>query len=217
MPANPPPIPTTTAARKSVLPALLIGAFLCVLLSAAVGWGVVQGFRKLQHLRVSSAPKFAATDWASREVGELSLESPYPFMDGPDVESRIPEAARSMIVSMKVHQSQGSPASFLVMSSRVEYRDLPHANLDGAVNGAIQEAGKSLGDADPQFTAIPITIDGLPGRRATYHSPDTNRPLHIEAVFTAHSNRLWQTQVIYVDPASSPDADRILNSLKIRR
>jgi hypothetical protein len=115
----------------------------------------------------------------------------------------------------------GSGTNPRVAITRMKAKPGVPVSLDGATNGAMKGAIGSLnkapgGGANVQFTTTPLTIDGLPARKATYTGQAEGNTAHIDGVFIQNGQKVWQVQVITVGDTSAADITRITDSVHIK-
>jgi len=165
------------------------------------------------------APRYTQTDWTLRPLGDVTVETPFEFGPGPDLMLQVPAETRQTLQSLESFRSQGTSDSFGALVSRGVYKTNTTPDLDGAVRGALQNVATAVDDKNPSFNLKSTTISGRQARTASYHRKPTDQAdqeTHVLAAFVADENRLWQLIVVYTDEASTVDAERILNSFKIR-
>src|ERR1041385_359603 len=111
------------ARNKTVFTILtVLGGLVLLSIGLAIGNKIGRhGVRAIMNF-AGGPPKFAAADWAPRNVQDVTLTAPFDFGPGPDISAQLPKQVRDAINSMQIFQSRGTPKSFVVMVSRIEYK-----------------------------------------------------------------------------------------------
>ena len=182
-------------------------ALVFVALAAAAGFRPAEAF-----WRWCSPPAEAADTWQKQTIGELTLESPKPFAEGPDVRQELPEEVRNAFAEYDLQQAIDGP-NFAVTIVRMVLKDGKQPNLDGAANGGMKQAIVSLGDDDPKFEITSTRINGLEARRGSYHKKLGDDSCHIESLVIVRNDTIWQTRVLVRGDARVVDATRVITSV----
>ena len=182
-------------------------ALVLVALAAAAGFRPAEAF-----WRWCSPEAQAADTWKKQTVGELVLESPKPFAEGPDARKDLPEEVRNAFAEYDLQQAMDGP-DFAIAIVRMVLKDGKQPNLDGAANGGMKQAIVSLGDDDPKFELTSTRINGLEARRGSYHKKVGDDSWHIESLVIVRDDTIWQTRVLVRGDARVVDATRVITSV----
>ena len=194
----------------------MVGWVIVVLIAAFLGKNAARNnFGSLRAPNEMGAPHFPANSWVKRDHGNISLSSPLAFGLGPDISSELPADVSKALEHYELLDTGEVSSSFRATISRVHYKPSVQVSLDGAMNGSITQATAALGDVEPNYTSLPIKIDGLQARRATYRNKIAGRIVHIDAVSIQHEQKIWQVTVFYSGDAATTDAKRLLDSIHI--
>ena len=157
-----------------------------------------------------------AADWQKQTMQEISAELPTALAPGPDVMGSLPEQVKKLIQSYEIKQAQDG-AEFVVVLARIEYKEEVSPSVDGAANGAMTQAAKAMGDADPKYDIKKTTVDGLEARRASYHNKVNGQDIHMEALLALDGKKIYQAQIIFTSAERVKDAERIISSLHFNK
>jgi hypothetical protein len=107
----------------------------------------------------SEIVSFEDSDWGRKQILGVRFESPF---DLSETEVDLPNSIKQYIKIMKTYQYDAQALSLFI--SRVEYNDGIVTDIDGAVNGAVQNMKASKGVSDFTYDVKPITKNFLTGR-----------------------------------------------------
>lgn len=199
------------SARLDPVTRVLVALMLVAVAAAA-------GFRPAVAFWRWCAPEAeAAAAWKKQQVGELTIESPQPFAEGPDVTKELSEPVRNAFAEYNVQQAMDGE-NFAIAVVRMVLKDGKQPNLDGAANGGMKQAIISLGDKEPKFELTSTKISGLEARRGSYHKKLADKKLgevalHIESLVIVRNDTIWQVQVIVRGDERVVDATRVITSV----
>src|SRR4051812_7051394 len=182
-------------------------ALVLVALAAAAGFRPAEAF-----WRWCSPDVEAANAWKKQTIGELTLESPQPFVQAPDVTKQLPEQVRNAFAEYDIQQAMDGP-DFAIATARMVLKGGKKPNLDGAANGGMKQAIASLGDKEPKFELTSTKINELDARRGSYHKKLGDDSWHIESLVIVRDDTIWQIQVIVRGDTRVVDATRAITSV----
>lgn len=171
-----------------------------------------------KQVRSGLVPSYTEGDWAIRPLGDATVEAPFHFGPGPDYLAMMTPEDRSVMEFSETYQSQGPTNSFGVQVLRRGMKAHIAPDLDKSLRGPLLKMAQALKDPNPQFAFQPAIISGRRALIASYHKgaqPD-GKPKHVLAASVVEGTLIWQITIIYDDEATTPDAERILKSFKIR-
>lgn len=193
---------------------LVVG--LVVVISAIIGSAVSkEAIRFFRERRANHPPSFSANAWATRNFGDISIDAPFAFGPGQNLSDQLPKQVRDAVDYQEFFDSGDSTPGFRVAVSRFAYKPGIPVSLDGAVNGSVTSAAAAAGDHAPKFNTTTVKVNGLDGRRATYHGTASGQSVHMDSLFAQHGQKIWQVQIIYFSAASAKDSQRVLDSVRI--
>ena len=171
-------------------------------------------------LAISIAGCGKSKSWATRDLTDLTVETPYVVGPGPDVKASLPQQVRDSMEYFETLDT-GDGTNPRVMVSRMAGKPGIAMSLDGATNGAMNGGISSLGKAtgetvNPKFTTSSLKIDGLEARKASYTGQAKGKSVHLDGVFVQKGQKVWQVQVITLGDSSAADIARIVDSVHIK-
>jgi hypothetical protein len=107
----------------------------------------------------SEIVSFEDSDWGRKQILGVQFESPFELSE---TEVELPPSVKQYVKLMKTYQYDSQALSLFI--SRAEYNDGIATDIDGAVNGAVQNMKASKGVSDFIYTVKPITKNFLAGR-----------------------------------------------------
>lgn len=177
-----------------------------------VGLAAAAGFRPAETFWRWCAPEVEAADsWKKQTVGELTLESPQPFAQGPEGAKEPAAPMQNAFAEYSLQQAMDGQ-DFAVTVARMVLKDGKQPNLEAA-NGGMKQAILSLGDKEPRFELTSTKINGLEARRGSYHNKIQDDSWHIESLVIVRNETIWQVQVIVRGDARVVDATRVITSV----
>jgi len=157
--------------------------------------------------------------WATRDVTDITVDTPYNLGPGPDVSGSLPPQVRNALEYFEVVDT-GEATNPRITVSRIAYKPGLQVSLEGAMNGAMNGAlvplTKAGGEANPKFTSSSLVIDGLQARKSTYTGSVKGRSIHLDGVFVQNGQKIWQVQVTTDGDSSATDIARIVDSVHIK-
>jgi hypothetical protein len=168
---------------------------------------------------VAPAPPGApAADWERREAGEILLDAPFPFEDGPDVLPKAPEKVRDTLVSVKTYKAGGQKWGFQVSITALIYKPGVPVDIDKAIKAMTDKLAAFLGDQDHKLVIAATKISGVEARHSQFHGTGHNgRPIYAVLMVMQQGQKLWEVQTIAVNEAVVPDLARVMASIGIER
>jgi hypothetical protein len=161
----------------------LNGLSLMVLLPAVRAW------QRDAQIRAAGA-----REWRTYAVGDtgLSLSLPGP-LEPQAIE--IPEDVRQATAKLSVYKYDADGISIGV--TEAVYAPGVHANLDGAINGALANISGRAGDGAVTHSRTDVQIDGRPGAVVGFQIRGGGEALDGSGLFLTKGNHTWIVIVVY--------------------
>lgn len=154
------------------------------------------------------------SDWKIKNIfySGLTIETPFELKESI---LELPTEYRNMIKEMLSYQYSSNPFSMNV--AYVVYPDEIIPDLDGAVQGAINNMRAAKGVESFSSSVSNIIMDGLPGRMINgKYSIQNNQAEFIGVVYTVNS-KSWQILCTFISNNENRSvAQRIINSVQIK-
>lgn len=166
--------------------------------------------------------------WASQQLGELSIETPFQLKDGENIISSLPEKLQRAMEYIEIFSSPKATNPG-VSVTRLAYKPKFPANLDdtmnasmtGAINGineglnSLRVDNKVKPNPEYKYNSEATTINGLAARQTTYTQDVQGTPIQINGVFIQNGQKFWSILILSTGTDHKTTIKRILDSIQV--
>ncbi len=185
--------------------------------SLRADWALALG----NELTQSAPEAELVSDGAQQAIAGLAITSPLPLKRAnqrlDDGLGALEAEVRSQISSYESWEAERDNGAWILVVNRITFVPGAQLDLDEAVNGTVEDITDGLEQAcQPQFSATPGMVAGLPGRRLSLRCDvPTGGPVYVEGVLFSQKTTLWQVQVAFQNPGQKAEAQKILQSVRV--
>jgi hypothetical protein len=193
---------------------IAISIFSFLILIGVIGFYTVR--KVMDHTFQTQTDKSILTEnWKHTKIGISNLSLDLPFSIKKQ-EIKLSSQVMLMIDTTESF-SNNSEKGFKVVTFYTKYKQGTEANLDGAINGAINELKNLQGATDLTWNQTSHPVGSKNGTLVSVKYKLVFYNIEVKALIVCESNQLWQviTQFSSEDIIGRKAADKILESIEI--
>jgi hypothetical protein len=159
----------------------------------------------------SSTVSFEETDWLQREYLGVQFESPFELSVK---ELELPPSVQEFVKTMQTYAYDSKSISLFI--GLCEYKEGTPVNIDGAVDGAMQNMKKEKDVSDFKYDVIPFSTSSQTGRLITGTFKIKKQEAEFVAKFYSRDTKFLQIICLNLSNDANREASgRIMKTMKV--